>query len=127
MIGMQPDRVEYFLKLSLKALQVEYVDLYIPHFPVGFLYVNDNDTVPKSEEGNVLIDMSTDIVGIWKAMEAQVDAGRTKSIGLSNYNAEQIERILKEARIQPANLQVHISFEHSFRSKSTSRRMLPKC
>ncbi|VEN35379.1 unnamed protein product, partial [Callosobruchus maculatus] len=41
-------------------------------------------------------------------MEEQVDAGRTKAIGLSNFNQRQIERILKSARIKPACLQVEI-------------------
>ena len=41
-------------------------------------------------------------------MEAQVDAGRAKAIGLSNFNSKQIENILKFARIKPANLQVEL-------------------
>lgn len=41
-------------------------------------------------------------------MEEQVDAGRTKTIGLSNYNISQIETVLKCARIKPANLQVEL-------------------
>ena len=41
-------------------------------------------------------------------MEAQVDAGRAKSIGLSNFNSSQIERIVESARIKPANLQVEL-------------------
>lgn len=41
-------------------------------------------------------------------MEAQVDAGRAKSIGLSNCNSKQIERIVQSARIKPANLQVEV-------------------
>lgn len=46
-------------------------------------------------------------------MEAQVDAGRAKSIGLSNFNSQQIERIVQNARIKPANLQVelHLYFQ----------------
>jgi len=38
-----------------------------------------------------------------------VDAGRAKSIGLSNFNSQQIEKIVKNARIMPANLQVELS------------------
>jgi alcohol dehydrogenase (NADP+) len=41
-------------------------------------------------------------------MEEQVDAGRAKNIGLSNYNISQIETVLKSARIKPANLQVEL-------------------
>ncbi len=42
-------------------------------------------------------------------MESQVDAGRARSIGLSNFNSQQIEKIVKKARIKPANLQVELS------------------
>lgn len=37
-----------------------------------------------------------------------MDLGRTKAIGLSNFSIEQIERILKIARIKPANVQVEL-------------------
>ena len=42
-------------------------------------------------------------------MEAQVDAGRTKAIGISNFNIDQIKRILDNCRICPANLQVELN------------------
>lgn len=41
-------------------------------------------------------------------MEAQVDAGYCKAIGLSNFNSEQIARIVESARIKPANLQLEV-------------------
>lgn len=41
-------------------------------------------------------------------MEAQVDAGRAKAIGVSNFNSRQIDRLLKIARIPPANNQVEL-------------------
>lgn len=44
-----------------------------------------------------------------QAMEAQVKAGRAKSIGLSNFNVAQIENIVKNAEIKPSNLQVACS------------------
>lgn len=41
-------------------------------------------------------------------MEAQVDAGRAKAIGLSNFNSQQIRKIVESARIKPTNLQVEL-------------------
>lgn len=48
-------------------------------------------------------------------MEEQVEAGRAKSIGVSNFNVNQIERVIKSARIKPACLQVelHVMLQQS--------------
>ncbi|EFX67778.1 hypothetical protein DAPPUDRAFT_63699 [Daphnia pulex] len=109
MIGNSADKVAKYLDLSLKSLKVDYVDLYLIHFPVGFFEGKDEtDLYPRDEFGKYKIDKSTDIITLWKEMEAQVEAGRAKSIGLSNFNSEQIERIVKGCRIKPANLQVEL-------------------
>lgn len=42
-------------------------------------------------------------------MEKQVKAGRAKSIGLSNFNEDQIMEVWKNAEIKPSNLQVNIN------------------
>lgn len=102
---MVPEKVDYFIEKSLKALQLDYVDLYLIHNPVGFQYVNDQDLFPK-KDNKALLNLTSSIEAVWKAMEEQVDKGRTRSIGISNFNRNQIERIMKIARIQPANLQV---------------------
>nr|CAD7205503.1 unnamed protein product [Timema douglasi] len=59
------------------------------------------------------LDMDTDLISLWKAMEQQVDAGRARSIGVSNFNADQVKRIVQAARIIPANNQVelHLYFQ----------------
>ncbi|XP_023310768.1 alcohol dehydrogenase [NADP(+)]-like [Anoplophora glabripennis] len=104
MQGVHPDRVEMFIKKSLESLKLDYVDLYLIHFPIGSKYV-EGQTRPSLDS------MQTepeDHVGVWKKMEEQVDAGRTKTIGLSNFNVRQINRVLKSARIKPACLQVEL-------------------
>lgn len=94
------DRVEEFLKKSLKSLQLDYVDLYLIHHPIWREPKDPNERFGES------IAYPTDHIALWKKMEEQVDAGRTKTIGLSNFNSAQIDRILKIARIKPASLQI---------------------
>ena len=105
---MKAELVEHFLKLSLQNLQLEYVDLYLIHSPIGLNYQGDAEPFPE-KNGKPDIDINTDLEGIWKAMESQVDSGNTKSIGLSNFNSVQIKRIFNIARIKPVNLQVSVS------------------
>jgi alcohol dehydrogenase (NADP+) len=111
--GMDESRVEHFLNLSLTALELDYVDLYLIHTPLGAKYVDDKTLFPTNADGVLDYDMTTNILKIWAAMEKQVEAGRTKSIGLSNFWPCQIERIMEVAKIQPANLQseAHIYYQ----------------
>nr|XP_023020251.1 alcohol dehydrogenase [NADP(+)]-like [Leptinotarsa decemlineata] len=44
-----------------------------------------------------------------RAMEQQVDAGRAKTIGLSNFNIKQIEKVIQASRIKPASLQIELT------------------
>ena len=64
-----------------------------------------DDLFPK-DENDELIYADIDYVDTWKAMEECVDKGQVRSIGLSNFNLEQLERVCSTARIQPANHQV---------------------
>jgi diketogulonate reductase-like aldo/keto reductase len=61
--------------------------------------------IPK-DENNQLIFSDVDYVDTWKAMEECVKQGLTKSIGLSNFNSEQIQRVLDIASIKPVVNQV---------------------
>ncbi|XP_069688682.1 1,5-anhydro-D-fructose reductase-like isoform X2 [Periplaneta americana] len=106
--GNRAASVEKYLTKSLEALQLSYVDLYLVHAPVG-LQEEGEELWPVDETGTLRIDPETDLISLWKGMEAQVDAGRTRAIGLSNFNASQISRIVKSARIHPANLQVELN------------------
>ena len=98
--------MEHFLKLSLQRLQLDYVDLYLIHNPACLKANAEGTGSLRDSNGDVVIDTSSTIEDTWKAMEAQVAAGRTKSIGISNFSASQVDRVVKMATIKPANHQV---------------------
>jgi len=105
-IGLRKSEIERFLKIALSALQLDYLDLYLIHGPVGLQSQEDPDNIFPMKDGKFLLDDTTNLEEVWQGMEAMVDAGLTKSIGVSNMNSSQIQRILNVARIKPANLQV---------------------
>ncbi|XP_058525514.1 estradiol 17 beta-dehydrogenase 5 isoform X2 [Ochotona princeps] len=90
---LRPELVRPSLEKSLKKLQLDYVDLYIIHFPAALK--PGEDLLPRDENGKVIFD-TVDICATWEAMEKCKDAGLAKSIGVSNFNSRQLEKILNK-------------------------------
>ncbi|BES96974.1 unnamed protein product [Nesidiocoris tenuis] len=95
--------VQPALKRTLADLGVDYVDLYLIHWP--FAYKDGWDLEPRDSKGQLILSDS-DFTKTWKAMEECVKLGLAKSIGLSNFNRKQIQRILDIAEIKPVTNQV---------------------
>lgn len=106
-IHHNPEFVRAILERSLQSMNLSYVDLYLIHWPVSYALTEDENTFPTDDEGNPIY-MENDIVETWHAMEELVDAGLTKSIGLSNFNSTQVDMIIENARIKPVNNQVEV-------------------
>ncbi|XP_033203327.1 aldo-keto reductase 1B-like [Bombus vancouverensis nearcticus] len=99
----QPDLVEPALKKTLNNLGLEYLDLYLMHTPMGFK--PGDDPFPKDADDKSIND-DTDYVDTWHAMENLVKKGLVKNIGVSNFNYQQMERILSNCTIKPVTNQI---------------------
>ncbi|XP_016149883.1 alcohol dehydrogenase [NADP(+)] A isoform X2 [Sinocyclocheilus grahami] len=99
-----PDDVEDACKKSLSDLRLSYLDLYLMHWPMAF--ERGDELMPRRPDGTVRYDNNTHYRDTWAAMEKLVDQGLVKAIGLSNFNARQIDDILSIAKHKPVVNQV---------------------
>jgi len=91
------------IRLALKKLNVTYIDLMLIHWPMG--YSESTDDFPKDSSGNAVAS-NVDYLDTWKALEDSVNDKLVRSIGLSNFNHLQIDRVLENSKIKPTVLQV---------------------
>uniref|UniRef100_A0ACD5UWI2 Uncharacterized protein n=1 Tax=Avena sativa TaxID=4498 RepID=A0ACD5UWI2_AVESA len=98
-----PDLVLPSLKESLQQLQMEYVDLYLIHWPMSVkpskphLFMKREDIVPM------------DLRGVWEAMEECHRLGLAKMIGVSNFTTRKLQELLAIAKVPPAVNQVELN------------------
>uniref|UniRef100_A0A158P8C2 Aldo_ket_red domain-containing protein n=1 Tax=Angiostrongylus cantonensis TaxID=6313 RepID=A0A158P8C2_ANGCA len=100
------DDVAKCVEIQLQALQLNYIDLYLIHCPCPFERKSDS-FLPNIVNG-VFVPTTVEHMETWRALEKLHSEGKLKAcaLGLSNFNAEQVELLYKQARVKPANLQV---------------------
>jgi len=74
------ESVKYHVEQSLKALDIGYIDLYLMHFP---------------------LETNQENLRVWRVLEEFVKRGLIKSIGVSNFNEDQLAYLIKHASIKP--------------------------
>ncbi|MGA7812529.1 aldo/keto reductase [Caballeronia sp.] len=100
----RPERVEPAFGASLERLGLDYLDLYLVHTPFAFQPGDEQD--PRDENGDILYDEGVTLLDTWRAMEALVDHGKCRSIGLSDISLDKLLPLYQSARIKPAVVQV---------------------
>lgn len=94
-------------KDSLKKLQLDYLDLYLVHFPVATKHTGVGTTDSALDEDGVLeIDTTISLETTWRAMEDLVSKGLVRSIGISNYDIFLTRDCLAYSKVKPAVNQI---------------------
>ncbi len=97
---------------SLSDLGLNYLDLYLVHFPIALKYVDFATRYPPEWIHDPTAKhprMEPDAVPLhetWAAMEDLVTAGLVREIGVCNYNTGLVHDLMATARIRPAMLQI---------------------
>ncbi|RDL32480.1 Aldo reductase [Venustampulla echinocandica] len=126
-----PENMELNLDLVLKQMGIDYIDLWLAHWPYAAMPISREaleKASPKREERGQLIEdgkpvkdwahTSTNIakqagkegsfVPTWKAMEELVKKGKARAIGLSNFSIAELEAIIPHAEIPISCNQIEV-------------------
>ncbi|MEO9470198.1 aldo/keto reductase [Parasphingorhabdus sp.] len=107
-----PEHVEAACRKSLDDLGLDYLDLYLIHFPIALAFVPIEERYPPewihdpAADNPVMQRASVPLHQTWAAMEALADKELVRNIGVSNYNSALIHDLMTYARIRPMTLQI---------------------
>jgi 2,5-diketo-D-gluconate reductase A len=85
----KPDDARRAFDDTLEALGSDYVDLFLIHWPLPTLYGGD-------------------FISAWHTLEEFYRDGRARSIGVSNFQAAHLHRIVQESKVVPAVNQIEV-------------------
>jgi D-xylose reductase len=109
-----PEHVRPACERSLRDLQLDYLDLYLIHFPIALAYVPPEKRYPAGwffdpdAPQPKMKSVPVPIADTWRAMEGLVEAGLVRNIGVCNFGVSLLRDLLSYAEIRPSVLQVEM-------------------
>lgn len=109
------EHVQAACKRTLADLGLEYLDLYLVHFPIALKFVPFETRYPpewiydpSSARPVMELDEGVSVNETWAGMEELVDAGLVRNIGVANFSVSLLRQVKSVARIQPQVNQVEL-------------------
>jgi len=93
------------LKQTLSDLQLDYLDLYLIHWPVA--YSPDIDNFPEDDD-DYLPPEKAPIIETWEAMLEAKEQGLIKHVGVSNFSRKKLENLISLTDHTPEMNQVEL-------------------
>ncbi|MGB8029935.1 MAG: aldo/keto reductase [Terracidiphilus sp.] len=105
------DQVIASCRQSLADLRLDYLDLYLVHWPFPNFHPPGCDATSRSPDAKPYI--HENYMKTWRKMEALVDMGLVRHIGTSNMTIPKLKLVLRDARIKPAvnEMELHPHFQ----------------
>ena len=100
----RPDDVRHSFDQSMERLDLDYLDLFLMHWPLPTLYDGD-------------------FVSTWQAMASLIGSGRLRSVGVSNFQPAHLDRIVSATGVVPAvnQIEVHPYFRNDAARAASAR------
>ena len=107
----RPADVRSTFEQSLRDLRLEYLDLYLIHWPFPNVHAFGVDVTSRAADAKPYIHEA--YLATWRELEKLVDEGLVRHIGTSNMTIPKLEMLLQDARIQPAanEMELHPHFQ----------------
>lgn len=105
----EPEEVEWSLENSLKHFGLDYVDLFLVHWPIAA--EKDDKYMPKiGPDGKYVIkkELTENPEPTWRAMEKLLESGKTRAIGVSNWTIPGLKKLMSFAKVRPQVNQIEI-------------------
>lgn len=103
-----PEHVRQACEITLRDLQLDYLDMYLIHWPTRFAF-NGWELKGQAHEEGMYEDIAGNFLETWHAMEKLVEDGLVRNIGVSNFNLEQMKRLVQGVKkVMPSVHQIEV-------------------
>lgn len=112
------EHVEGALDQTLKDLRVDYLDLYLIHWPCSMAFtgydLKKDSAIPRpgGEDSDIQFGTAS-LQETWEAMEALLATGKVRAIGVSNWSIIQLLDLFTYAKVKPAVNQIEVHPENT--------------